>query len=59
LNYDQDIEYSEKFRSGDEILINIKESDQFIATIDSVDYTAKTITLTENVAANVLKGAKI
>lgn len=59
LNYDQDFEFSDKFRSGDEILINIKESDQIIVTIDSINHTAKTITLTANVAANVLKWAKI
>lgn len=47
---------TEKWRAGDEILVDIKGVDQMKYTIDSVDHAARTITLTENLASNVTKG---
>lgn len=48
LHFDEPFEFFEKFRSGDVIIVWIKESTKQKKIIDSIDHSAKTITLTSN-----------
>lgn len=58
LVVDDTFEDSEKFRPGDEIILDINGSGQVRVTIDSINHTTKTITLTTNLSANVVSGSK-
>lgn len=48
LHFDEDFEFFEKFRLGEEIIVWIKTSNKRKKIIQSIDHSAKTITLTTN-----------
>ena len=49
----RNIQREEKFRPGDEIILNIKDAAQIRKTILSIDHDAKTITLSSNLSATL------
>lgn len=58
LNVDKTFEFQQKFRPGDEIILKIKGAGQVRKTILSINHTAKTVTLTSNLSANIANGSK-
>lgn len=58
LVVDNTYELSEKFRPGDELILDIKWAGQIRKIIDSINHTTKTITLTTNLPANLSNKTK-
>lgn len=53
LNASDTFEFEWKFKAGDELIVDIKGANQKFYTIQSVDHSAKTITLTTNLTTTL------